>query len=94
MGDLISRQVAIEDLINTGINKIWDTADVELWVNGLPSAQPEIIHCRDCKYYEIAQLTPECKDDRRYKPSICVKGKYAICRKPDWYCGDAERREK
>ena len=39
--DVISRQVAINDLQGKDPSQIWDTADIEVWVNALPSAQPE-----------------------------------------------------
>ena len=41
MDDLISRQVAIDDLKYKDPSQIWDTADIEVWINSLPSAQPE-----------------------------------------------------
>ena len=41
MDDLISRSAAIDDLHGKDPSQIWDTADVEVWVNALPSAQPE-----------------------------------------------------
>ena len=50
MDDLISRQAAIEKISET----IWDTAvanDVKTILKELPSAQPDIIRCRNCKYY-------------------------------------------
>ena len=62
------------------------------WFEHLPSAQPEIIRCKDCKYYEIAWLKQDGTDDKRYKPSVCVKGRYAVPQNPDWFCADAERR--
>ena len=40
MSDLIDRQVAIDALHEKDPSQIWDTADVEVWVNSLPSAQP------------------------------------------------------
>lgn len=61
-------------------------------IKNAPSVQPEIIRCNDCQYYEIAHIKKDGTDDKRYKPSICVKGKYGIARKPDWFCADAERR--
>ena len=39
-GDLISRAAAIDDLHGKDPSQIWDTADIEVWVNALPSAQP------------------------------------------------------
>ena len=41
MSDLISRQAAIDDLHGRDPSQIWDTADIEVWINALPSAQPE-----------------------------------------------------
>ena len=65
MSDLIDRKATIahlkKRLIETAINNIGviarcdsifeDTADNRIgpWINELPSAQPEIIRCRDCK---------------------------------------------
>ena len=54
-----------------------------------PSADvTEVIRCKNCKHYEIGHYT----DDKRYKPSVCVVGRYAIHRSDDWFCADAERR--
>lgn len=39
--DLIDRQEAIDDLHGRDPSQIWDTADIEVWINALPSAQPE-----------------------------------------------------
>ena len=41
MDDLISRQAAIDDLHGKDPSQIWDTADVEVWINALTSAQPK-----------------------------------------------------
>ena len=41
MSDLIDRQAAIDDLHGKDPSQIWDTADIEVWINGLLSAQPE-----------------------------------------------------
>ena len=43
MMDTIYRQAAIDDLYTKDPSILWDTADVEVWVNTLPSAQPESI---------------------------------------------------
>ena len=37
--DLISRQAAIDELHGKDPSQIWDTADVEVWLNALPSTQ-------------------------------------------------------
>ena len=38
---MINRQDAIDDLHGKDPSQIWDAADVEVWINELPSAQPE-----------------------------------------------------
>ena len=40
-GELMSREYAIDDLHGRDPSQIWDTADIEVWINALPSAQPE-----------------------------------------------------
>lgn len=39
--DLISREVAIDDIKSRDPSRIWDIVDIEEWVSALPSAQPE-----------------------------------------------------
>ncbi|MBQ8066758.1 MAG: hypothetical protein IJ201_00245 [Solobacterium sp.] len=53
----------------------------------------ELIRCKDCKYYEVAELNYDGTPDKRCKPSVCTNGKYAVERPEDWYCGDAEPKE-
>jgi len=52
-----------------------------------------VVRCKDCKYYAIYELKRDGTDDMRHKPSVCIKEKYAVHRKPDWYCADGERKE-
>ena len=96
MSDLIDRQAAIDALdrmrreyMSKGrdVLIVWECEDVLLQ---LPSAQPEIIRCKDCKY---AQLTydGDCKfclkvtDEDDIPMTVYYDG--------DHYCGFAERRE-
>lgn len=51
-----------------------------------------VVRCKDCKYYAIDYLTKAMQPDRRYKPSVCINGRYGVRRKPDWFCADGERR--
>lgn len=52
--DLIERQAAIDDMRK----QLWYRMQpndsfrerMEAWINNLPSAQPEIVRCRECKY--------------------------------------------
>lgn len=71
---------------------VGDDGDYERW-NIDPEAIIEIVRCKDCKYYEIAWLKKDGTDDKRYKPSVCVRGQYGITREPDWFCADAERKQ-
>ena len=52
MDDLISRQAAI-GAVNTALfPKINTAKDAEKALRGLPSAEPEIIRCKDCRWWE------------------------------------------
>ena len=98
MNDLISRQAAI-DVIDAvfpvdpmkseyaqGI--ACGAALAKTYVEQLPSAQPEIIRCKDCKYRYIDEVHgPSCELD--------TGDPYATGRNADednWFCADAERR--
>ena len=89
MDDYISRQAAIE-AINRAVTKEAARRSVE----GLPSVQPEIIRCKDCRWW-----------DKRsdYGIGYCMAAKHgywtshwdiSIRRKyeGDFYCADAEMR--
>lgn len=62
MGDLIDRQAAIDALhtrFKDGFNedKWWNSTHVLAAIEGLPSAQPEIIRCKECiRYHEPSCL--------------------------------------
>lgn len=89
MSDLISRQAAIDE-----IRKCRFVVDAIEKIRGLPSAQPEIIHCKDCRWWE------------KYGDNIgyCHAAKHghisrhweiSIMRtyESDFFCADAERRQ-
>ena len=48
----------------------------------IPSAQPEIIRCKDCKYRDPEDKKCDCGHDIIWQ----------LPRGDDWYCADAERR--
>lgn len=93
MGDQISRQAAIDIVRHecgewTGLAK-----EIVKQFNRLSSAQPEIIRCKDCKWWD------KYSDTHGY----CLAAKHgywsehwdiSIIRTydADWYCADAERR--
>ena len=79
MNDLISRQAAIDvaDAVwsvtgDKNVAKVWDQ------IKDLPSAQPEIIYCKDCKWKQGA----ECVRFADVRPF------------PSDFCSRAERREE
>lgn len=51
-----------------------------------------VVRCKDCKWYETYQLKKDGTDDNRYNPSYCANLSFRTM--PNWFCGDAVRREK
>lgn len=84
INDTINRQAAI-DAIWDGINMDIYTKEVKEILEELPSAQPEIIRCKDCKW------CIEHYDTRENAP-------YWVCKnwdggtEADGFCHEAERR--
>ena len=90
--DLISRQAAIDALgekplawtegeYELGLQNQWQS-DVDA-LNGLPSAQPEIIRCKDCRYYQ---------DNNNGYPHMNCKWDANETPDADDFCSGAERR--
>ena len=85
--DLISRAMLLEYIHNEPVGKmLCDKYNLDGVIKQLPSAQPEIIRCRECKYAEVAD-----KEDSQdgytcqfHRGSIWFGGSY---------CSWAERRE-
>ena len=51
MGDLIERQAASDATLKDPVGRVLaDRYNLIGFLEGLPSAQPEIIRCKDCKY--------------------------------------------
>ena len=92
--DTISRQAAIEALRKCQ-TYLFDECDpdkkielrsAERAIEDLPPAQPDIIRCKDCKYWREHKYA---KETKRYIP-FC--GFNAIYTEADDYCSKAERR--
>ena len=69
-------------------------AAAERVLSELPSAQPEIIRCKDCKHKPSGDATEHditFPDDKC--PCQCEDFWYSWIPSDDWYCGSAERRE-
>ena len=90
--DCISRQAAIDvaDAVwsvtgDKNVAKVWDQ------IKDLPSAQPEIIRCTECKHYR--------EYDSEYVENAvvvqCMADRYPISETiPDgWFCAGAERKD-
>ena len=77
MNDLISRQAAIDELFHVDENNGLSIVAIR----NLPSAQPEIIRCKDCKYWERKSICDG------YCDEMSIYG----CDE-DFYCGYAERK--
>lgn len=81
VGDTISRAAAIDDLHGKDPSQIWDTADIEVWVNALPSAQPELIRCKNCKHNQLPSTSGNANCEIYYGMT-----------NQDGFCHMAERR--
>lgn len=88
MDDLISRQAAIDEVLRMVNEHKGDRFGGELLhytgvvaiLDCLPSAQPEIVHCKDCKHWKNSHL---CE---------CLSRHGSFDTKENFYCGYAERR--
>ena len=54
MSDLIERQAAIDELDKGAWGVEWDKALAQAMIESLPSAQPEIIRCKDCRKHNVS----------------------------------------
>lgn len=89
MSDLISRKAAIDEVMDMVNRHKSDKFGGELIhytgvlaiLNCLPSAQTEIIHCKDCELWEKQKdsLQGRCELMQMYPTGA-------------WYCGNARRR--
>ena len=97
--DLINRQAAI-DAIDKALSRTFAEPCGEMILKDVPSAQPEIIHCKDCKHRPKATRADEkvfygfsVKFPDEKCPCYCEDGWYGWYPEDDFYCGNAERRE-
>ena len=86
---LIDRQAAIDALTEDEYSEFWDCIDSNVAadiIRRLPSVQPEIIRCKDCKHYGRV-------DKRRfYRGYDCLDGRIASIVPDKDFCSRAERR--
>lgn len=92
MSDSIDRQAAIEAIASrdetSGTVKVFTGRQVNEILASLPSVQPEIIRCKDCKWYGRA-------DKRRfYRGMDCLQKRIDTIIPDKDFCSRAERREE
>lgn len=75
----------LEALSEVGIGA-GDISEVMSCLGRMPSAESEIIRCKDCKHMII-------NEKHEAKPMICCFTKVCGTTEPDWFCADGERRE-
>ena len=95
MSDLISRQAAIDAIGHTE----WLIPDARLALRdkmrALPSAEPEIIRCKDCKWWDkYNDSVGFCMAEKHWCLSEYMDISIRQTCREDFYCADAERREE
>lgn len=95
MKDLISRQAAIDELLQLAQDRYSWQKDASEQVSGinaaicaiedLPSAQPDIIRCKDCRWGREACGNIECVADSNIPPEYHGY---------EWFCPNVERRQE
>ena len=93
MSDSIDRQAAIDEIDewikafreNGHKESAADACLIQVGIIQLPSAQPEIIRCKDCKHYYYADN--RIQQEQRYTCDL-----YGDRWNPDDYCSYAERK--
>ena len=90
VNDTISRQAAIDEITEygSGNTTYMSVAELKRRIEQLPSAQPDIIRCKDCKHWTNNI------GDSKLRDNYCndeAHGFYYQCSEDD-YCSFAERR--
>ena len=90
MNDLISRQLAIAYATSGMVRTLPTSEGGENWIrtkevrqslSTMPSAQPEIIRCKDCKYRDPEDKSCGCGHDIIWQ----------LPRDDNWFCADGKR---
>ena len=91
MSDLISRQAVIDAIKTWGlIDGLAEGQAIEILADEekLPSAEPEIIRCKDCSNWIPGYIT----DNDDFIPPECGKYRQMVGHSSDDYCSLSERR--
>jgi len=92
MADLIDRKTAIETVRKCAVKEVTpaymliDKAEAMTELMMLPSAEPEIIRCKDCRYQDKGSNESGSWNLCGYRPWLHVPTE------DEHYCGYAERR--
>lgn len=89
MSDTIYRQAAIDALCIVGCGSKYCGISCEevMAIETLPSAQPEVVRCKDCKWYDIAHPYGSVITDVFH---CKINGRFF---EASHFCGYGERRE-
>ena len=101
--DLISRKLAIEAFKTCGSVFVYDSETCDAIISRLktlPSAEPEVIRCKDCKYRPIStsggfwNTSPLSFPDENNNPCPCKADDnwYSWIPADDWYCAEGKRK--
>ena len=95
-GDTIYRQAAIDAAMECGKKIPPYAIRVKKAIEQLPSAQPEIIRCKDCKYFpEGTGVNNDLEFPEEFKcPCECEDYWYSWKPDDDWYCANGKRKEE
>lgn len=95
MSDLIDRQAAIDECYPVTVDgEVYEVVQVETLM-GLPSAQPEIVKCKDCRWWDrkdgvshvgYCYAIKHCYYSTKWE--IQIYRQY----REDFFCADGERR--
>lgn len=92
MSDLIDRQAAI-DAVSNWLYDGDDKRSVDQLLSELPSAQPEIIRCKDCKYFEYDHFENVGGIPIIVAHEICKRWGNGVKTNENGFCFLADRRE-
>lgn len=86
MDDLISRQAALDAVFELDVtNRVsWKDAVIDT-IDALPSAEPEIVRCKDCRWGREVCGNIECNVDLNLPPEYHGY---------EWFCPNGKRRKE
>lgn len=100
--DTVSRQAAIEAIERAKTVRSQDgeiyvaKLNAEMNIQILPPAQPEIVRCHKCIYWDRDTVRQNSNDAGWWNEAVCKRYSDEIWtswKDADWYCADAERKD-